>query len=118
MGAPLHCFAGSPALPSARRWLRGAGISRCQFTSSGYVCPTVARADVRHRGIFAMAAPGGDRVLWADSISQTYDGERYQFKDVSLSVQLGAKIAVLGGNGGSFVFPSMPSTLHLLHKCN
>jgi ATPase subunit of ABC transporter with duplicated ATPase domains len=70
--------------------------------------------DVRYRGIFAMAAPGGDRVLWADSISQTYDGERYQFKDVTLSVQLGAKIAVLGGNGGSFVFPSMPSSIHLL----
>jgi ATPase subunit of ABC transporter with duplicated ATPase domains len=50
-----------------------------------------------------MAAPSGDRVLWADSISQTYDGDHYQFKNITLSVQFGAKIAVLGGNGGAWL---------------
>jgi hypothetical protein len=51
----------------------------------------------------------GDRILWADSISKTYDGSRYQFKDVTLSIPIGAKIALLGANGGTKVESCCPS---------
>lgn len=40
-----------------------------------------------------------DRVLWADDITKTHDGRTFQFKSVSLSLQRGAKVAVLGANG-------------------
>jgi ATPase subunit of ABC transporter with duplicated ATPase domains len=42
----------------------------------------------------------GDRVLWAESISKTYDGSRYQFKNITVNIPSGAKIALLGANGG------------------
>lgn len=40
-----------------------------------------------------------DRVLWGDDLTKTHDGRTYQFRDVSLSLPRGAKIAILGANG-------------------
>lgn len=40
-----------------------------------------------------------DRILWANNISKTHDGRTHQFKDMSLTIPRGAKLALLGRNG-------------------
>jgi hypothetical protein len=70
---------------------------------SGKQCKHVTR---KMRRFSMAAAAAGDRALWAESISKTYDGSRYQFKDVTLSIPIGAKIALLGANGGKKIDPS------------
>lgn len=49
--------------------------------------------------IVMAAAPGAERALWAENLSMTYDGDNYQFKDIDLIIPVGAKLALLGGNG-------------------
>jgi hypothetical protein len=46
-----------------------------------------------------MAAPGPERALWADGLSMTYDGSKFQFQDIDLIVPVGAKIGLLGVRG-------------------
>jgi ATPase subunit of ABC transporter with duplicated ATPase domains len=59
----------------------------------------------------------GDRVLWAESISKTYDGSRYQFKDITVSIPSGAKIALLGANGGKDRIVFHCSAIVLMNEC-
>ncbi|CAM9397742.1 unnamed protein product, partial [Choristocarpus tenellus] len=42
---------------------------------------------------------GTDRLLVADSLSNTFDGTRFQFKDVALDVCRGQKLGLVGING-------------------
>eukprot|EP00965_Chrysotila_dentata_P045083 1497825-Pleurochrysis_carterae.AAC.1 len=42
---------------------------------------------------------GGAVLLQANELSQTFDGDRYQFRDTSLSIARGAKIGLVGANG-------------------
>lgn len=40
-----------------------------------------------------------ETVLWLRGLSNTFDGNRYQFKDISLSIGKGQKIGLVGVNG-------------------
>ena len=41
----------------------------------------------------------GPRLLWTDGASKSYDGVRYQFRDISFTISSGARIALIGVNG-------------------
>ena len=43
--------------------------------------------------------PGGIALLSASDLSLSYDGDRYLFSDISLTVARGAKLALVGANG-------------------
>lgn len=47
----------------------------------------------------APSAPSGDRLLWADRLTKSHDGTRFQFRDISLTIARGSKIGLLGRNG-------------------
>lgn len=40
-----------------------------------------------------------ERLLWAEGLSKSYDGDRVQFSNIDVSIARGAKIAILGANG-------------------
>ena len=42
---------------------------------------------------------GGVVLLSAHGLSQTFDGEKYQFRDISLNLARGAKVGLVGANG-------------------
>lgn len=42
---------------------------------------------------------GGARLVSCDTLSKSYDGTRYQFRDISLGVSAGARIGLVGVNG-------------------
>lgn len=41
----------------------------------------------------------GERLLWAESVSLSHDGERQQFREVSITLQRGRKVGLVGPNG-------------------
>lgn len=41
----------------------------------------------------------GERLLWAEGISKSHDGERVQFRNVSLTIHRGMKLGCIGVNG-------------------
>ena len=45
------------------------------------------------------ADSSGPRLVNCDSLSKSYDGKRYQFRDVSLGVATGSRIGLVGVNG-------------------
>ena len=44
-------------------------------------------------------ADGKDAILIGKSLRKTYDGERYQFMNVDLSLSAGQRVAIVGPNG-------------------
>ena len=42
---------------------------------------------------------GGPRLLYCNSLSKSYDGKRYQFRDISLGVAAGQRVGLIGVNG-------------------
>lgn len=112
----LPCFTG--ALPLSKPGASSFSVHRhhrqCSRSSTRrprtapgqtHICTRVhARRELR------MGAASAERAIWAEQMSNSYDGEKYQFRDVSLIVPLGAKIALLGGNGGALKseFPCLP----------
>jgi ATP-binding cassette subfamily F protein uup len=46
-----------------------------------------------------MVEAAGARLLYCDSLSKSYDGKRYQFRDVSLGVAAGQRVGLIGVNG-------------------
>ena len=60
------------------------------------------RTQPRIAGVAAVAPSsggGGARLLYCDSLTKSYDGKRYQFRDISLGVASGARIGLVGVNG-------------------
>jgi len=47
----------------------------------------------------AAASDDGSVLLTAEGLSQTYDGDTFQFRDVGLTVARGAKLGLIGDNG-------------------
>ena len=47
----------------------------------------------------AFDAAGKDAILIAKSLRKTHDGERYQFREVDLSLSAGQRVAIVGPNG-------------------
>lgn len=45
------------------------------------------------------ASEDGSVLLTAEGLSQTYDGDTFQFRDVGLTVARGAKLGLVGDNG-------------------
>lgn len=41
----------------------------------------------------------GERLLWAESVSLSHDGDRQQFREVSITLQRGRKVGLVGPNG-------------------
>ena len=41
----------------------------------------------------------GPRLLWADGVSKSYDGQRYQFRDLSFTISAGSRLGLIGVNG-------------------
>ena len=50
-------------------------------------------------------AKGKDQILVGKGLRKTYDGERYQFKDVDLSLNSGQRVAIVGPNGRAWQIP-------------
>ena len=44
-------------------------------------------------------AVGAPRLMYCDSLSKSYDGKRYQFRDISLGVASGQRVGLIGVNG-------------------
>ena len=42
---------------------------------------------------------GGARLVYCDSLSKSYDGKRYQFRDISLDIASGQRVGLIGVNG-------------------
>ena len=42
---------------------------------------------------------GGARLLWCECLGKSYDGQRYQFRDLSLGVSAGNRLGLVGVNG-------------------
>jgi ATPase subunit of ABC transporter with duplicated ATPase domains len=42
---------------------------------------------------------GQETVMWVRKLSNTFDGQRYQFRDVTLSLAKGQKVGLVGVNG-------------------
>eukprot|EP00967_Tisochrysis_lutea_P033939 scaffold40418_cov29-Tisochrysis_lutea.AAC.1 len=57
--------------------------------------PAVPLSEVSAAG----GADDGSVLLSAEELSQTYDGQKYQFRDVGLTIARGAKIGLVGDNG-------------------
>ena len=45
------------------------------------------------------ASAGKPRQLWCDGISKSYDGKRWQFRDLTFGIGEGARIGLVGVNG-------------------
>ena len=45
------------------------------------------------------AADGGEVLLSASGLAQTFDGQRYPFRDIELTLARGAKVGLVGANG-------------------
>ena len=57
---------------------------------------------VGHRGrasTVTAAATDGARLVYCDQLSKSYDGKRYQFRDISLGVASGQRVGLIGVNG-------------------
>ena len=59
----------------------------------------------RARPVFAAAAgppvasSAGPRLVYCDGLSKSYDGKRYQFRDISLGIAAGQRAGLIGVNG-------------------
>ena len=42
---------------------------------------------------------GGARLVYCDSLTKSYDGQRFQFRDISLGVAAGSRVGLIGVNG-------------------
>ena len=40
-----------------------------------------------------------ERLVYCDSLSKSYDGKRYQFRDISLGIASGQRVGLIGVNG-------------------
>lgn len=83
--SPVSSSTTKPSLfPQARRW----SLPALQSTAAG-----------SSEGGAGGAAGGSnsETVLWLRGLSNTFDGERYQFKDISLSLAKGARVCVVWG---------------------
>ena len=47
----------------------------------------------------APVGSGGPRLLYCDSLGKSYDGQRWQFRDLSFSISAGARLGLIGVNG-------------------
>ena len=63
--------------------------------------PPVCRLHRRASPVIAAVptAAAGPRLLYCDGLSKSYDGKRYQFRDISLGVAAGQRAGLVGVNG-------------------
>ena len=75
--------------------------------------PAVPLSEVSAAG----GADDGSVLLSAEELSQTYDGQKYQFRDVGLTIARGAKIGLVGDNGaGKSTLFKVRAKAHYLAK--
>jgi len=81
----------------------GGGAARASSGGRGSPSGTAAVAPTAAAAAAAPTSAGanltGDRLLWAEGISLSHDGDRTQFSNVSLTLQRGRKVGLVGPNG-------------------
>ena len=77
-------FSWSPIAPALRR------STKCIRSSC-----VIAAAPIST----AAAAGGGPRLVYCESLSKSYDGKRFQFRDISLGIAAGQRTGLIGVNG-------------------
>ena len=109
----VTAFAPTLALDRATRWRHhpsfgGRGITTTTLLrakAKGYKrgSGSVRRDEGEEEGgtaaASAAAADVGPRLLWAEGISKSFNGVRFQFRDLSFTVSRGARIGLVGVNG-------------------
>ena len=95
-------------LPGSRRlyfmWVLAAFLATLETAAASYLPASVSfRHHTRTRSracvTSAVAADAGPRLMYCDSLSKTYDGKRYQFRDISLDIASGQRVGLIGVNG-------------------
>ena len=56
-------------------------------------------ASTSESAVYSDATGPGPRLLYCNDLSKSYDGTRYQFRDISFGVAEGARIGLIGVNG-------------------
>ena len=84
--------------------MRRALVLLCATAVLGYNLPQIAPCHIqaatnRHAPITA-AATDEPRLMYCDALSKSYDGKRYQFRDISLGVAAGSRIGLIGASRG------------------
>ena len=79
-------------LDTAASWVSTAPALRPRHdTHTRRAASTTRRASV--------TAAGGARLVYCEGLSKSYDGQRFQFRDISLGVATGQRVGLIGVNG-------------------
>ena len=58
-----------------------------------------AASTTRRAASITAAVGGGARLIYCEGLSKSYDGQRFQFRDISLGVATGQRVGLIGVNG-------------------
>jgi ABC-type glutathione transport system ATPase component len=58
-----------------------------------------AASTTRRAASITAAVGGGARLVYCEGLSKSYDGQRFQFRDISLGVATGQRVGLIGVNG-------------------
>ena len=58
-----------------------------------------AASTTRRAASISAAVAGGARLVYCEGLSKSYDGQRFQFRDISLGVATGQRVGLIGVNG-------------------
>ena len=83
------------ALDVAASWLPTAPALRPRHDTRTHR----AASATRRAASITAAAGGGARLVYCDGLSKSYDGQRFQFRDISLGVATGQRVGLIGVNG-------------------
>ena len=83
------------ALDVAASWLPTAPALRPRHDTRAHR----AASATRRAASITAAAAGGARLVYCDGLSKSYDGQRFQFRDISLGVATGQRVGLIGVNG-------------------
>ena len=83
------------ALDVAASWLPTAPALRPRHDTRAHR----AASATRRAASITAAAGGGARLVYCDGLSKSYDGQRFQFRDISLGVATGQRVGLIGVNG-------------------